>query len=136
MTRDYSDNELYSSSSKNPFPRIQSQHQYPQTFGPVASAPELAVGTPVAFDTSNKRYVVWSNGGTVAGADTIVGFVHPLPIQLHATKEVLGIVMSAGEIHYDDIVLPDGESEADLQTAIRANLRARGLYVRGLGEVR
>jgi hypothetical protein len=129
-------NELYASASKDPFPRIQPVHQYPKKFGPVASAPELAVGTPVAFDTSNKRWVVWSNGGTVAGADTILGFVYPLPVQLHATEEVLGIVMMAGEIHYDDIQLPAGETEADLKTAIRANLAARGLYVVGLTEVR
>ena len=129
-------NELYASASKDPFPRIVPVHQYPKKFGAVASAPELAVGTPLAFDSDNDQWVVWSNGGTVTGVDTIRGFVYPLPVQLDASDEVLGIVMVAGEIHYDDIVLPSGETEADLKTAIRANLAARGLYVVGLTEVR
>ena len=130
------ENELYSSSTKDPFPRIKSVHQYPKKFGSVAAAPELAVGTPLAFDSDNDQWVVWSNGGTVTGASTIRGFVYPVPVQIHASDEVLGIVMVAGEIHYDDIVLPSGESEADLQTAIRGNLAALGLYVTGLTQVR
>lgn len=130
------ENELYASASKDPFPRIKSDHQYPKKFGAVASAPELAVCTPVAFDSDNDQWVVWSNGGTVTGADTIRGFVYPIPVQLHASDEILGVVMVAGEVHYDDIVLPSGESVADLKAALRSNLAARGLYVRGLTEVR
>jgi len=129
------ENELYASSSKDPFPRIKPVHQYPKKFANVASAPELAVGTPVAFDNVNNEWVVWSAGGTNDNS-TIRGFVYPLPIQLHASDEVLGVVMVAGEIHYDDIALPSGEAEADLKTAIRANLAARGLFVTGLTEVR
>lgn len=128
-------NELYASSSKDPFPRIKPEHQYPKKFAAVASAPELAVGTPLGFDNVNNEWVVWSSGDT-NGAGTIRGFVYPLPVQLHASDEVLGVVMVSGEIHYDDIVLPDGEAEADLKTAIRANLAARGLFVTGLTEVR
>lgn len=130
------ENELYSSSTKSPFPRIKPVHQYPKKFGSVAAAPELAVGTPLAYDSDNDQWAVWSNGGTVTGVDTIRGFVYPVPVQLHASEEVLGIVMVAGEIHYDDIVLPSGESAADLMTAIRGNLAALGLYVTGLTQVR
>jgi hypothetical protein len=129
------DNELYSSASQNAYPRIQSEQQHPHKFGPVASAPELEVGTPVAFDHDNDRYLVWSSGGTVTGASTIVGFIFPLPVQLHATEEVLGVVMERGEIHYDDIVLPDGEDEDALKAEIRDNCMKRGLRVVGLTQV-
>jgi hypothetical protein len=129
-------NELYASSSKDPFPRIKSVHQYPKKITAIAAASLLAVGTPMAYDSDNDQWVVWSNGGTVTGADTIRGFLYPIPVQTHASDQVLGMVMVAGEIHYDDIVLPSGETAADLKTAIRANLAARGLYVTGLTQVR
>lgn len=129
-------NELYDSSSKDPFPRIKPVHQYPKKLGAVASAPTLTVGTPMAYDEDNDQWVVWSNGGTVTGVSTIKGFLYPIPVTLHASDEVLGVIMVAGEIHYDDIVLPSGESAADLMTAIRGNLMARGLYVTGLTQVR
>lgn len=129
-------NELYASSSKDPFPRIKPVHQYPKKLGAVASAPLLAVGTPMAYDTDNDQWVVWSNGGTVTGASSIKGFLYPIPVQLHASDEVLGVIMVAGEIHYDDIVLPSGETAADLKTELRANCAARGLYVTGLEQVR
>lgn len=68
--------------------------------------------------------------------DQIRGFVWPDEVVLVSGKEVLGQVMLAGKVHYDDIVLPDGEVEADLKTALRDGPRDRGLHIQGLDQVR
>ncbi|RLB78180.1 MAG: hypothetical protein DRH24_14890 [Deltaproteobacteria bacterium] len=130
----YDDNQLFSQGSYDPYPRIKPVHQYPKTFA--AGTDKLEVGTPVAFNTSTKQWVVWTSGGA-NGTGEIRGFVYPEAIQLVSGKEVLGVVMMAGEIHYDDIVLPSGETESDLKDSLRADaVRERGLWITGLDEVR
>lgn len=130
----YDDNQLFASGSYDPYPRIKPVHQYPKTFA--AGTAKLAVGTPVAFNSSTKQWDVWSATGT-NGLDEIRGFVYPEAIQQVSGKEVLGVVMMAGEIHYDDIVLPSGESESNLKAALRVDaVRERGLWITGLDEVR
>jgi hypothetical protein len=131
----YTDNQLYAEGSYDPFIRIKPEHVFPKTFAADAGAAELAVGTPVAFDSVAKQWAVWSAAGS-NGLDDIRGFVYPKAIQLDASKEVLGTVMVAGEIEYEDIVLPTGETAANLKAALRSGPRERGLWIRGLGEVR
>lgn len=130
----YDDNELFAQGSYDPYPRIKPVHAFPKTFA--AGTDKLAVGTPVAYDTSTNTWKVWSHGAA-NGVGEIRGFVYPKPIQLVSGKEVLGVVMLAGEIHYDDIVLPSGETEANLKADLRADaVRERGLWITGLDQVR
>lgn len=70
------------------------------------------------------------------GKDVIRGFVWPEAIVTDATNSVIGCVLIEGEVHYDDIVLPSGESAATLKEALRSGCRDRGLHIMGLGEVR
>lgn len=76
------------------------------------------------------------------GVDVIRGFVWPDPIVLDATNDVQGVVMLEGTIHYDDIVLPSGESAATLKTYLRSEtvsgpgVRQLGLKIEGLSQVR
>ncbi len=104
-------------------------------FAAVGGAPLLAVGTPVAYDTSTSTWKAWANAGS-NGVNTIRGFVWPDPIQLHATDEVIGVVFWRGEIHRDDVVLPGGETQNNLDTALKApGMRAQGIDVEGLAGV-
>jgi len=135
MTADYATNELWSQAVRSPFPRIAAKNAQPKTIGPIAGAPTLEVGFPMAYDDAEKKWVPWTASGT-SNTNIIKGFVYPVDVDTSATKDVLGIIMLKGEIHYDDIIIPTGESEADLKEALRDGPLARGLIVRGLTEVR
>ncbi len=129
------DNELYSSASRDPFPRISPETVKVKTFAADAGEATLAVGTPVAFDTVNDQWVVWSASGT-GDVDEIKGFIYPDDVDLDASEEVQGQVMLRGTIHDDDIELPDGESAVDLREALRTDCLERGLIIDGLDAVR
>jgi hypothetical protein len=131
----YADNEQYDSASSNPYPRIAPTRVLPCTFGADAAAPTLAVGTPVAFDENNLVWVQWSAAGT-GNNDEIRGFVYPDAIALDDAGEVIGQVMVKGDIHFSDIVLPDGEAASDLREAVRTQCLSRDLVVRGISKVR
>jgi hypothetical protein len=131
----YADRELYSSGDYDPNKRIGPKAVGVKTFAADAAATELAVGTPVAFDSANFNWVAWSASGT-GDVDEIKGFVYPNAIQLDASDEVQGQVMLQGRIHFDDIVLPTGETSTDLRQACRTDCLERGLIVTGLDAVR
>lgn len=121
-------------------------------FATDAGAPLLPVGEPVAFDDTALKWKDWThNGGNATGS--IRAFVFPFDVQLSATTETLGVVMTKGEINYADIKLPAGESEANLKAALRAgqehdavgagdpikdqpSLSELGITVRGLSQIR
>lgn len=75
-------------------------------------------------------------GASANGTNVIRGFVWPDAITLDSDEEVLGQVLVAGTVHYDDIALPSGETIPSLQTACRSGLRERGIHVQGLSQVR
>lgn len=86
-----------------------------------------------------------TTGGTTTIAETVAGvsgggkiraFVWPDPIVLSGSGEVIGHVVMEGKIHYDDIVLPAGESRGTMQAALREGPRALGLMIQGLDGVR
>jgi len=129
------DNELYEDTSRDPFPRISPETVKVKTFAADASETELKVGTPVAFDTGNDNWVVWSASGT-GDVDEIKGFIYPDAVTLDASDESLAQVMLRGTIHFDDIELPDGESATDLREALRTDCLERGLIIDGLEAVR
>lgn len=75
-------------------------------------------------------------GVSATGKNVVRGFVFPDAIVLDATNDVLGVVMLRGGIHYDDIVLPAGESANTLKAALREGPRSLGLDINGLSQVR
>ena len=135
MAKNYKTNELYASASVDPFPRIVPEHAYPKTIGAAVGAPELAVGTPMGFDSAAEEWIVWSASGS-SGSDAIKGFIYQRAVQTDATQQVQGIIMVAGEIHAEDVVLPSGESQANLDAALKSGPRALGLFITGLVDVR
>jgi hypothetical protein len=121
-------NELFDENDQVQSIRVQ---PYPnglhnRTFANVGAAPEYAIGTPVYCDAATGFRKVWTNG------ETIVGFVFPAAVQTHATGEVQGVVLERGRIHYADIVLPAGESQPNLDAALKAGPREMGLDIEGL----
>ena len=129
------DNELFSSNTEaaklRVFPEGATQ---PKTFA--VGAVTIAPGTPVAYDTVAETWQVFEEGGANE-IDIIRGFVWPDPIVLDAADEVLGQVMLRGRIHRDDVQLPAGELQADVDAAMQAPLRANtGIIVEGLEKFR
>lgn len=107
------------------------------TWGGVFVGLDVALTATMGGLTGNAHVLAEATAGVVDayGTSVIAGFLWPDEVVL-ATGEVLGQVMLAGEIHYDDIPLPSGETEADLKAALRSGPRALGIYIQGLTEVR
>lgn len=118
--------------------RIFPTSQQPKTFA--AGTGTIANGTPVAFNTATKLWVVWTNGG-VDGTGTIKGFLNVHEVEGEHTlvvgSETLANVMLTGRIHRDDVVLPAGELQADLDAALAGGgVRELGIIVEGLAKFR
>ncbi|MCZ2418668.1 MAG: head decoration protein [Burkholderiales bacterium] len=133
----YATRELVSEQERDPYPKI---HPAPggvqvKTFAPTTPAATYPVGTPLAFNTSTNKWVVWTNGGS-NGTGTVKGFVYPDAVTTDGTNDVMAPVLLLGEIPYEDIVLPAGESADNLKTALRSGPRDIGLHVTGLDQVR
>lgn len=117
--------------------RLHATYSSPKTFANVTGGPTLPLGTPVTYDTSAAKWKVWTDGGA-NGTGTIRGLVWPEAIVLDATEDVIGQVMLEGRAHYEDIALPSGEDQADLDAALRVgdpSLRELGIHVEGLSAV-
>ena len=125
----YYTNEQYSSSTQGKRLRVQPTVVQPKTFA--AGSGTLAPLTPIAYNTSTNKWVVWTSGGA-NGTGTIRGFVGLDAVVLDAANEVLGNVILGGIIHYEDIVLPSGESAGNLKTALTGTVRQLGFTIQGL----
>lgn len=130
----YEPNQLLThDESINPQKRAYSFQTNPKTLAPGSGVVEPL--TPLAFNTSTNKWVVWSHNGS-NGTGTILGFLWPDPVTLHSTLDVIGQVMLQGRVHFEDIVLPYGQSESNLKAALRSGPQARGLEIQGLDQVR
>lgn len=126
----FGDNELFTSNTPANKLRVFSRSTQPKTFA--VGAVTLLKSTPVAFDTVSNTWKVWANAGANE-VNLIRGFVWPDDIVLDAADEVLGQVMLAGRIHAADVALPAGETQNNLDAALKAGLRERtGIIVEGL----
>lgn len=157
--------ELFSGVTRTPSIRMAATVAKPVVFATDAGAALLKVGTPVHFNGTD--FVVWTAGmtppGTIlevhgfvyfqtalTGTTVVTPNVNPASgtvvegIQLSATNEVQGVVMLKGHIHYDDIVLPAGEMQSNLDlallngagtTAVTMSALARGLIIDGLDNI-
>lgn len=133
----FAENELFSETSVGALKRAIATSIQPKVFAADAEAPTLDLLTPVAFNTDVEKWQVWTADGDY-GTGTIKGFVWPddenaaQPPTLDASDDVLINVLMSGKIHYDDIALPSGESEADLIAALNAGVRDLGISIEGL----
>lgn len=76
------------------------------------------------------------NGVAVYGTNLIKGFLWPDPVTLNADDELTAQILLEGKVHYDDIVVPSGETESVMKAELQANARALGLIIQGLVSVR
>lgn len=128
-----SDNELkLTSSSVFPVrPRVRVDEEKTVVFANVAGGPKYEKLTPIAHNTSTDKYVVWTNGGA-NGTGTIVCFVGMDGVQTDATNDTNGAVIWKGEIDARDVVLPSGETQVNLDAALKVNtLRYAGITITG-----
>jgi len=103
-------------------------------FADAAADKELPVGTVVAFNSSTNGYVeIIAGGATDTGQ--LAGIVYPDPVSIDDGGEVVGVIMTRGECHFDDLVADD-PTEAELQTILREQALLRGILVKGLADIR
>lgn len=127
----YVPHELFDSGSQEGTLRVIPEHILPKTFAVVLAETTLPKLTPLTYDSvGGTGWIVWT------AAAAIDGFVWPEDAVLSTTGEVIWNVLMAGTIHRDDIPVPDGEIQADLDTALRVGLRAKGFHIQGLDDVR
>lgn len=123
--------ELFDSASQDPLPRIMPDEDGTMvvTFDNASGGPTLAVGTPVV-NLGNGLWRAWADGDETS--KPVAGFVYPQAVVLDATNDVQGVILTRGIIHYGDIVLPTGQTQATLDGALKSGPREMGLIVQGL----
>lgn len=140
---------LFSSGTTGDKPRIVPSIVKVKKFDAISGGKTLSVGHPVAYNTSTNLWVPLDGDGT-NGTDTIKGFVYyqdgsdslTLDDSGGDNAEVLGNVMLAGEIHYDDVAALGfsgseiDATEAELKAAMQTDCRGIGITVVGLANVR
>lgn len=97
-----------------------------EAFDNVSGGPVMPKLTPVVRDSGGWRQ--WVDEDV-----RVMGFAAE-DIQLHATNQVLAPVILAAELSYLDIVVPEGETEATLKTALRLGMRELDLDIRDLDD--
>jgi len=130
--------ELLQDRVQNPFPGIVPGNQagavQTKTFDAATGAPTYKVGTPMVLNAAGEL-VAWQDTNEPGGAAAtpIVAFVYPRDVTVDATNEVLGDALFYGKIRYADVLLPSGETQGLLDTALRdPELRKQGIFVDGL----
>lgn len=131
----YAENQLFSSASgKGSSLRAAATSVQPKTFA--GGTALLAPLSPVAYNTSTNTWVLWDQDGT-NGTNAIKGFVWPDGVQLVSGSEVIGQVMLAGRIHFDDIpVVTANYNAAQLKAAVQSTVRSLGFIIEGLENFR
>jgi len=131
----YAARELLSSSDQDRFPRAKPKPDtgvIVGTLAAVGAAPTYPVLTPMAFNTSTAKWVVWTSGGA-NGTGKVSGFVYPDAVVTDAANEVMAQLLVDGVVHLDDLEVPSGETLANLKIALRTpTTRSVKLHVEGL----
>lgn len=121
-------NELYVETTVDPTPQIRAYDNgwARVTFASPAADIEYKVATPVARNSSTGHWVVWTNGGA-NDTGVIRGFVYRDSVNAVNGYETIGVVMIAGEVLATDVVLPAGETQGNLDTALAAIKKTTGI---------
>ncbi len=143
------DNNVFSVTRRKPPIRMTAEHAEPVPFAEAALVGGLKVfletGVPVTRGAGN-NWVVWTNGAAINGflyfqgggtkkkrIDTTATpdtLLEGIELEDTGGGEVHGVVMTHGQIHVDDVVLPAGEVQGNLDTALQA-LLGSNLHIQG-----
>lgn len=99
-------------------------------------------GTPLTWTAASNGWEPWDGNVANTPKDVIYGFLYQESVTRHATEDVIVAIMTAGEIHYNDVLTAveypatDMGSEAEMVTAFkRADFREKNLRVAGFSDV-
>lgn len=73
-----------------------------------------------------------TQGAAGSGLNTIAGFLWVDDFVTDATQDQLAEVLIYGTVHRDDVPVPTGESQSDLDEALRTQMREKGVMVQGI----
>lgn len=115
-------------------------HVVTLTWGGALAGTDVVITANMAGLTGNPHVFATSTAGGAAPSDggLIDGFLWAPaePHQSSAAGETLVQVFILGLIHRDDIPVPTGESQANLDSALRtSSLREKGIIVQGLSGI-
>ncbi len=123
---------FFTTASQGAIPRMEPHYVTRAEFA--AGTGTLLKGTAVAWDDDAGTWSVWDPSGSADQAK-IDGFVW-VEHDLDASGETIGAVMTAGEVHYDDVLevnVTEYGSAPDFATACKAiEVRYKNLRVVGL----
>jgi len=88
-----------------------------------------------AISAGNDPVEAQATAGSGYDTGSIDAFVAPNPAQTSATEEIMSQCLMNGLVHRDDVVLPAGEAQGDLDAALKTGLRAKGYTIQGLAGV-
>lgn len=108
------------------------------TWGGQFTNQDITVSIDGALLTGGGSYVLTTVAGSANGADGSVGlaFVWPEAVVTSATDDTLANLLFAGEIHLDDIVVPSGETLANLKIVLQKYARKNNFNIQGLVQYR
>ena len=97
-----------------------------------AGAIVYEIGFPLQESATPGTYEPWAN----VGGKPISCFIDPSRHQTSSTGETLAVVLTVGDVHRDAVVLPAGETQPNLDAALRdVNVRLRSIHVDGLSDI-
>lgn len=113
-------------------PRLRARDNKTVKIAAFAGDPVLEIGFPLQESAAAGTYEAWSN---VGGKD-ISCFIDPSRHQTSSTGETLAVVLLEGDVHRDAVQLPSGETQGNLDAALRnVEVRKRGIHIDGLADI-
>jgi len=96
----------------------------------------IPVLTPLVYDaTGTAGWRVWTNGQSIdafAGGQTGLSLHETGLVKTLAAGETIGVVILGGKVPADQVVLPAGESQSNLDAALKTGMRAKGFFILNL----
>ena len=98
----------------------------------------IPVLTPLSYDaTGTAGWRVWTNvgGGAIdgfAGGQTGLSLHETGLVKTLAAGETIGVVILGGKVPADQVVLPAGETQGNLDAALKTGMRAKGFFILNL----
>lgn len=87
---------------------------------------------PLHKNPANGQWSVWADGETIDGfahGDEGYSLHESGKIRIYATGEVFGLVIKGGQVPLDQVPLPFGQTQSNLETQLKTGMRSRGFHI-------